>query len=527
MPITGASEKLPGLFFDNGGAWFHAGHPDYGASPTASATQNRVAIQAAIDAAAAAGGGTVLVPNGTCSVDASANTVPGASGLYALLLPSGVSLVASGTQSKIHCVTDGATIVAAAGASSASHVTDVEVAVPLVGGDTTNNLIGRGVYFFRADRCKVRDCTISGVRLGVQIDRASSDSAYNKGCALSNVIVRDTVGTTGGNGTGFFIAGVDGLVATNIQALNVAEHGMYLSESIRNVTVNGAVMQPGVNTNLNCGIQIYTSAATPDIKSLSFSGVVIQGGKWGFLASTTNGKIKKLSLSGGAISGALTAGVLLSNVQGATINGVPVEGTTAGSGIEVDNSRSVSLNGCCSTGNFGYGALFVNSPNCSVTGGDYLNNDTGLNGNAGIRFASASTGGKVTGGRCTDDQASKTQAYGILTDADCGGFQFLGVDVAGNRTGSIQLSGALGRVESCPGYNPGGPSTVTVTASPMTITNNDSTPETIFVKGGTVSSITKGGITLAVATNTQVLLQPGQSIVITYSSAPTLAKDVH
>lgn len=526
MPILGASEKLPGQFLDNGGAWFHAGHPDYGASPAASAATNRVAIQAAINAAAAAGGGTVLIPNGTCDVDSSGLPVPGASGNYVLLLPSGVSLVASGTQSKLHCVTDGATIVAAAGASSASHVTDVEVAVNLVGGDVTNNLIGRGVYFFRADRCTVRDCTISAVRLGVQFDRSTSDSAYNKGCSLSNVIVRDTVGTTGGNGTGFFLSGVDGFTATNIQSLNVAEHGMYISEDVRNLTVNGAVMQPGVNTNLNCGIQIFTSAAVPNIRNLSFSGVVIQGGKWGFLASTTNGKITKLSLSGGGIWGCLTAGVFFSNVQGATITGVPVEGTTAGSGIEIDNSRSVSLTGCCSTLNFGYGALFVTSPNCSVIGGDYLNNDTGLNGNAGIRFASASTGGKVTGGRCTDDQGSKTQAYGIQLDSDCANATLTDTDVSGNRTGSIQLNGATGcDVRNCRGYNPGGPSAVTVTASPMTYTAGSS-PETLSVKGGTVSGITKSGITLAATTNQQIRLAPGQSVTITYSSAPTMAKDI-
>jgi hypothetical protein len=64
MPITGASEKLPGLFYDKGGAVFNVMHPDYGATGDG-VTNDTPAIQAAIDAAAAIGGGTVFLPLGT------------------------------------------------------------------------------------------------------------------------------------------------------------------------------------------------------------------------------------------------------------------------------------------------------------------------------------------------------------------------------------------------------------------------------------------------------------------------------
>jgi hypothetical protein len=495
------------------------------------ATDDRVAIQAALAAAdAVTPKGTVIVTKRHV-VSASGNVVPGASGNYALLIPSGVSLMAGSAQAQIRCTTDGATIIAGAGASSAAHVTDVVVqGLKLIGGDTTNNGLGRAVFFFRADRCHVRFLDVSGVRLGVQYDRNSGDAAYNKGCSILSTTVRDTFGTASGNGTAFFLSGVDGFVCTDIKALNVAEHGLYISQDVRNVAVNGAVLQPANNTNQNCGVQVFTAVAVPNIKNLSFVGLSIVGGKWGFLASAAGGgKIKKLSLTGGSISDCLTAGVILSNVVNATLNGLPVEGTTAGSGIECDNCRSIKLNGCDSTLNFGYGALFVDSPNCSVTGGDYNNNDTGLNGNAGIRFAfsaSGSTGGRVTGARCTDDQAVKTQALGIQIDVQSTNCTIADTDVSGNRLGSIQHNNAVGTdIRNCRGYNPGGPSAVVVTASPMPYTAGMS-PEVLSIMGGTVTSVVKNGVVIATSTNQQITLMPGQSVTITYTVAPTMAKDI-
>ena len=45
--------------------------------------------------------------------------------------------------------------------------------------------------------------------------------------------------------------------------------------------------------------------------------------------------------------------------------------------------------------------------------------------------------------------------------------------------------------------------------------------------GGTVSSVAKNSITLATATPCQVQLKPGEAVVVTYTGAPTAAKDQH
>lgn len=59
---------------------------------------------------------------------------------------------------------------------------------------------------------------------------------------------------------------------------------------------------------------------------------------------------------------------------------------------------------------------------------------------------------------------------------------------------------------------------VTPTASPMTITAGKY-PETIYVTGGTITSIKKGAVTLP--TSGPFTLAPRQSLVITYSVVPS------
>lgn len=85
-------------------------------------------------------------------------------------------------------------------------------------------------------------------------------------------------------------------------------------------------------------------------------------------------------------------------------------------------------------------------------------------------------------------------------------------------------NGALVYARNNAGWNPQGVAAITVTASPFTYTAGIS-PETVYIRGGTVSNITKSGTSLFVATNCTVGLGPNQSIVVTYSAAPTMVTD--
>ena len=56
-------------------------------------------------------------------------------------------------------------------------------------------------------------------------------------------------------------------------------------------------------------------------------------------------------------------------------------------------------------------------------------------------------------------------------------------------------------------------------------TNNDGVPEAIYIVGGTVSHVKKDSLNLFATTNVTVWLEPGESVTLTYSSAPSMFKD--
>jgi hypothetical protein len=72
----------------------------------------------------------------------------------------------------------------------------------------------------------------------------------------------------------------------------------------------------------------------------------------------------------------------------------------------------------------------------------------------------------------------------------------------------------------------GGLGTPVVGASPWTFTNTSVFGRFLSIKGGTVSSITKGGFTIATTTNQIVWVNPGESVIVTYSVAPTATSDL-
>lgn len=134
-----------------------------------------------------------------------------------------------------------------------------------------------------------------------------------------------------------------------------------------------------------------------------------------------------------------------------------------------------------------------------------------------------------------DDQATKTQAFGIrlLANVVFTGGAVRGNGLRTNKTGAVTLgSGAswgVGAIVSGnEGYSIGGgtPAVVTVAASPFTYTAGVG-PETVYVTGGTVTSITKGGVTLASGSERTFRLEPAEALVITYSVAPTVTADRH
>src|SRR2546427_12927135 len=101
-------------------------------------------------------------------------------------------------------------------------------------------------------------------------------------------------------------------------------------------------------------------------------------------------------------------------------------------------------------------------------------------------------------------------------------------ELRGNAAGAIGNANrfsAPSRLYENKGFNPLGVSRVTIGPSPWTYTNNDFVREAIYIRGGTVSDISKDGVAgVFAASNVTVLLEPGGSLTGTYSSPPTVNK---
>lgn len=144
----------------------------------------------------------------------------------------------------------------------------------------------------------------------------------------------------------------------------------------------------------------------------------------------------------------------------------------------------------------------------------------------GIRFEVPLTNVKIDNNNVFDRQGSKTQRYGLITTAAAvfTGGSIRGNDFRNNLTAGVSLGAAVSATTWVGGnaaYNGVAPASVTVTASPMTYTAPDF-PSSLFITGGTVSAITIGGVTVAASSERMLNLEASDSVVITYSSAPTL-----
>jgi len=197
------------------------------------------------------------------------------------------------------------------------------------------------------------------------------------------------------------------------------------------------------------------------------------------------------------------------------------------------------ISNCISTGN-GEAGVRVGVDNTSVTNCVIKNNgQVGSTYTYGIVFFSDRKNVVVSGNRIYDDQSSATQTYGIFGDGYAAGvsgntIHIFNNDLSDNGTGAIGGNMVLSggnitpqfSIKNNAGYNPVGVSAITEGASPFTHTA-DSAPETVYITGGTVSSVVKGGVTLFTSTDCTVELEPSESVVVTYTVKPDMVRDIH
>lgn len=316
-------------------------------------SNDTTAIQAAVDAAEAAGGGIVFFPPGTYQVG-------GVNGIR--VQQSKISLIGSGTDATIIrriTANDVASMILVQGASQISDVGIADLTVDGVNTLNQTGLNGIGVHFRNVTRFYVRNVTVTRTRntaflfaAGCTRGRGANLSVFDcgdvdnthgnnvgddiDGLGLSectwSVFHNITVDKVRGNGCVFFNAtehnALNNLVVSRVTASGIGFDGANATGACRFNVINGFVLD---NTDLadagTAGVRFSSIApGNADISQNTLIGGLIKGFKGspgrGIDVEITNlGNGDYLFFNGVVMNGNLAEAVKLSNVRTSTVIG--------------------------------------------------------------------------------------------------------------------------------------------------------------------------------------------------------------
>ena len=194
-------------------------------------------------------------------------------------------------------------------------------------------------------------------------------------------------------------------------------------------------------------------------------------------------------------------------------NGVAGQSTN---GLYVAAWDGFTFENCVFDGNQTQGLTLSAGTGHKVIGGQYKNN-----GQNGV-LVSGSTGTVDVMGAVFDNTTG-TQERALYEATNTSSVSMVGNDISGQTTAPFYLANATSYATRNTGASP--QATVaapTVGASPWTYTNSYNVPVTLYVSGGTVTSIAQSGVTTGLVAGT-FPLEVGQSVTVTYTAAPTAA----
>lgn len=301
-----------------------------------------------------------------------------------------------------------------------------------------------------------------------------------------------------------------------------------------------------ISYNNGNGINVVGVGASVLTTLGEFEGnTITRNGLYGIVAGGTSTKrIQSVRIGGGVCSFNGSGGILLdtfggnhrvvgvsSNSSGTVVTGrqaAPIAVTSIGSGIQVTgNNMDALITGCIASGN-SHAGINSSQVNGSIVGNNCNNNGANVTAVASLRSGITLSGAIVTvvGNTCSNTGGATSQQQGIHTTA---GINSVIADnnCSSNTVGGITIVSPTNsnRIVNNVGYNPQPAAAVTAGASPWTYTAGNS-PETLYWRGGTISSLTIDGIVIATASPgttfpTTIELGPNEAFVMTYSVVPT------
>lgn len=393
--------------------------------------------------------------------------------------------------------------------------------------------------------CTANNNTLAGItiREGVKNGRFVSNHVSYNGthglgiigiasfCIISNNTA-DTNGPLADNFTGYN-AGNSDLVISGNTSYSAINHGIHFGGC--RVSYTGNVCY---NTSVGNGIRHTNHLGTYDT-DVVICGNVCYGSQ--SISGIHVEKVKGIVVSSNTSNDNTTAGVYLYSCEDISISGNTCQ-SNGTSGIVVDIISRGVISGNSLFNNTQRGIIVTNSSDLLITG-----NNCSLNTLDGIRTNLSNTNLSIVGNICKSNSASGIRvdattsakvANNVSTNNTNRGFvagtdttlvELTDNNLTDNTGGPIDFAVGLSQLycaEGNKGYNPIGVSSITVGSSPYTYTAGPF-HEQVFIQGGTVSSITVGGVSFATVSNVLVPLYPQQSLVITYSSIPTMTTSKH
>lgn len=209
-----------------------------------------------------------------------------------------------------------------------------------------------------------------------------------------------------------------------------------------------------------------------------------------------------------------TYGILSGNSFGTKVIGCNVFNTASVDSIGIFAGSTGSSCTNCNINGSARDGIHIETNDCVIS-----NNNLGNITRNGIRLENSAQNTIVRDNRIVSTGAATIEAAG------CDYSSIMGNNVLGGTTINYASAGANSIYEKNLGFNPVGSFAVGGTGSPQTLTATNVTT-TFTISGGTVTSIFVGGVATG-ATGGSFCLPPNTSMVVGYTSGPTIVKTVH
>jgi hypothetical protein len=330
---------------------------------------------------------------------------------------------------------------------------------------------------------------ISGIKeyghtIGIQVGTTSSGSA-------TGVTISDVIASTVSN-----VVNTAWLLILNGQ-VSVSNIISQLADSTQGSSTHVRIAPTGSNFTQNClfntmqldggsNADIYITGTTSAVQDISFT---------------------HIRMTGGAYQN--RAGIVVTDGANIDFDGIEQSG--------------ISPTSFAMTGNVAN--LFTGVDSLTINAMKYLDPvapvsaDIQINGGSQAKITNSIIGFTSTGAQSPNsaiaiDFASAAIPYVSILDND-----LYGTTAAIN---DLPTDQSTWLIANSPGYNPVGVFTLTCSASPCTLPATvRPTAATLYLAGGTVSSVTRGGSTVCTSSPCAVAIPAGKQAIITYSGVPT------